>query len=129
MAGGLKMESPPYRGVKRASGQGAPRVSTALLASSQSFRAAVAAAASVCENRGLMQEGVVVDLLDEEIRHVGTRDEPAHPVARIDQGAIGVRLWPIGQDHGAHDHPVELAIADDAFLHILVVIDVAQQQM
>src|SRR5258708_39749719 len=28
-----------------------------------------------------------------------------------------------------HDHPVELATADDAFLHILVVIDAPQQQM
>jgi hypothetical protein len=31
-----------------------------------------------------MQKGVVVDLLDEEIRHVGPRDETACPVARID---------------------------------------------
>jgi hypothetical protein len=35
-----------------------------------------------------MQKGVVIDLLDEEIRHVG----------------------------GTHDHPVELAPADDLFL-------------
>jgi hypothetical protein len=77
----------------------------------------------------LMQKGVAVDLLDEEIRHVGARDEPACPAARIDQRAIGVRLRPIGQDHGTHDHPVELAPADDAFLHVLVVIDAPQQQM
>jgi hypothetical protein len=68
-----------------------------------------------------MQKGVVVDLLDEEIRYVGARDEPACPAARINQRAIGVRLRPIGQDHGTHDHPVELAVADDAFLHVLVV--------
>jgi hypothetical protein len=43
-----------------------------------------------------MQKGVVVDLLDEEIRHVSARDEPACPAARIDQRAIGVRLRPIG---------------------------------
>jgi hypothetical protein len=76
-----------------------------------------------------MQKGVAVDLLDEEIRHVGARDEPACSAARIDQRAIGVRLRPIGQDHGTHDHPVELARADDAFLHVLVVIDAPQQQM
>jgi hypothetical protein len=52
-----------------------------------------------------MQKGIVVDLLNEEIRHVCTRDEPACPVARIDQRAIGVSLRPIGQDHGTHDHP------------------------
>jgi hypothetical protein len=76
-----------------------------------------------------MQKGVVVDLLDEEIRYVGARDEPPCPAARIDQRAIGVRLRPIGQDHGTHDHPVELAPADDAFLQVLVVIDAPQQQM
>jgi hypothetical protein len=36
------------------------------------------------EHRRLMQKGVVVDLLDEEIGHVGPRDETACPVARID---------------------------------------------
>src|SRR5262249_15886477 len=41
----------------------------------------------------------------------------------------GFRLWPAGQDHGTHDHPVELAPADDAFLYVLVVIDAPQQQM
>src|SRR6516165_4112704 len=38
-------------------------------------------------------------------------------------------LRPAGQDHGTHDHPVELAPADDAFLYVLVVIDAPQQQM
>src|SRR5262249_38365324 len=57
------------------------------------------------------------------------RDEPACPIARIGQRAIGVSLWPIGQDHGTHDHPLELAPADDTFLHVLVVIDAPQQQM
>ena len=73
-----------------------------------------------------MQKGVVVDLLDEEIGPVGARDEPACPVARIGQRAIGVSLRPIGQDHGTHDHPVELAPADDALLHVLVVVDAPQ---
>ena len=76
-----------------------------------------------------MQKGVVLDLLDEEIRYVRARDEPPCPAARIDQRAIGVRLRPIGQDHRTHDHPVELARTDDAFLHVLVVIDAPQQQM
>jgi hypothetical protein len=31
-----------------------------------------------------MQKSVVVDLLDEEICHIGPRDETARPVARID---------------------------------------------
>ena len=82
---------------------------------------AATAFASAHEHRRLMQKGVVVDLLDEEIRHVGARDEPACPIARIGQRAIGVSLWPIGQDHGTHDHPLELAPADDPFLHVLVV--------
>ena len=56
-----------------------------------------------------MQKGIVINLLDKEIRDVGTRDEPATPVAWIDQRAIGVCLRPIGQDHGTHDHPVKLA--------------------
>src|SRR6516165_11004722 len=81
------------------------------------------------EHRRLMQKGVVIDLLDEEIRHVGPRDETAGPVARIDYRAIGFRPWPAGQDHGTHDHPVELAPADDAFLYVLVVIGAPQQQM
>src|SRR5262249_34985495 len=84
---------------------------------------------SAHENWGLMQKGGAVDLLNDEIRHVGARDEPAHPVARIDQCAIGVRLWPICRYYGRHDLPVELAIADDPFLHILVVVDAPQQQM
>src|SRR5215831_20295387 len=41
------------------------------------------------------------DLLDKEIRDVGARDEPASPVAWIDQRAIGVCLRLIGQDHGS----------------------------
>jgi len=90
---------------------------------------AATAFASAHEHRRLIQEGVVVDLLDEEIRHVGARDEPACPATRIDQRAIGVRPWPIGQDHGTHDHPVELAPADDTFLHVLVVINAPQEQM
>ena len=56
-----------------------------------------------------MYKGVVVDLLDEEIGHIGARDKPACPGAWIDQRAIGVRPRPIGQDHGTHDHPGELA--------------------
>src|SRR5438105_1460487 len=47
---------------------------------------------SAREYRRLTQKGVVVDLLDEKIRHVGARDESACPAARIDQRAIGVRL-------------------------------------
>src|SRR6266567_9387803 len=90
---------------------------------------AAAAFALAREHRRLMQKGVVVDLLDEKIRHVGARDEPACPIARIGQRAIGVSLWPIGQDHGTRDHPRELAPADDTFLHVLVVINAPQQQM
>jgi hypothetical protein len=40
-------------------------------------------------HRRLTQKGVVLDLLNEEIRHVGARDEPVCPVARI---AIGPRI-------------------------------------
>src|SRR5262249_44969022 len=76
-----------------------------------------------------MQKCVVVDLLNEEIRHIRPRDEPARPVAWINQRAVGVRLPPIGQDHGTHDHPVELAPADHSFLYILVVINASHQQM
>ena len=73
-----------------------------------------------------MQKGIVMNLLDKEIRDVGTRDEPATPVAWIDQRAIDVSLRPIGQDHGTHDHPVKLAPTDDPFLDVLVVIDAPQ---
>ena len=62
------------------------------------------------------EKGVVVDLLDKEIRHIGARDEPACPIARIGQRVIGVSLWP-------------LAPADDTFLHVLVVINAPQEQM
>jgi hypothetical protein len=71
--------------------------------------------ASAREHRRLMQKSVVVDLLDEEIRHVGARDESACPAAWINQRAIRARLRPVGQNHGTHDHPVELTSADDAF--------------
>ena len=57
---------------------------------------AAAAFASAREHRRLIQKSVVVDLLHEEIRYVGARDEPACSVTRIDQRAIGVRLRPIG---------------------------------
>jgi hypothetical protein len=40
-----------------------------------------------------------------------------------------MRLRPAGQDYGTHDHPVQLAPADDLFLYVLVVIDPPQQQM
>jgi hypothetical protein len=73
-----------------------------------------------------MQKGIVINLLDKEIRDVGTRDEPATPVAWIDQRVIGVCLRPIGQDHGTHNYPVKLAPTDDPFLHVLVVIDAPQ---
>jgi hypothetical protein len=41
--------------------------------------AAIAAFASAREHRRLMQKGVIVDLLDEEIRYVGARDEAPCP--------------------------------------------------
>ena len=44
---------------------------------------AATAFASAHEHRRLVQKNVVVDLLDEEIRHVGARDKPACPIARI----------------------------------------------
>src|SRR5262249_12921940 len=78
------------------------------------------------EHRRLMQKGIVINLLDKEIRDVGARDEPARPGAWIAQRAIGVSLRPIGQDHGTHDHPVKLAPTDDPFLHVLVGIDAPQ---
>ena len=39
---------------------------------------------SAREHRRLMQKRVVVDLLDDEIRHVGARYETACPVTQID---------------------------------------------
>ena len=36
------------------------------------------------EHRRLVEKGVVVDLLDEEVRHVGARDKSACPVAGAD---------------------------------------------
>src|SRR5262249_25317552 len=69
-----------------------------------------------------MQKSVVVDLLNEEIRHIRARDEPARPVAWIDQRGLAVRLRPSGQDYGPPDPQVELAPADYSFLRVLVVI-------
>jgi hypothetical protein len=90
---------------------------------------AAAAFASAHEHRRLMQKDVVVDLFDEKIRRVGPRDEPRMS-NRADRPTRDKRSSsPIGQDHGTHDHPVELAAADDAFLHVLVVIDAPRQQM
>ena len=40
-----------------------------------------------------MQKGVVVDLLDEEIRHVGARDEPACPIARLRREPSGKHVF------------------------------------
>ena len=61
--------------------------------------------ASARENRRLVQKGVVVDLFDEEIRHVGARDEPACPFVRINQCAIGICLRPVeGAENRKHHH-------------------------
>jgi hypothetical protein len=51
-------------------------------------------------------------------RPVVTRKREA--AARADEGP---------RTYGTHDHPVHVASADDAFLHVLVVIDAPQQQM
>jgi len=51
-------------------------------------------------------------------RPVVTRKREA--AARADEGP---------RTYGTHDHPVDVASADDAFLHVLVVIDAPQQQM
>src|SRR4029450_13616062 len=53
---------------------------------------------SAREHRRLMQKGIVVDLLDQEIRHVSARDETACPVARIDDRARGFRHCRAGTD-------------------------------
>jgi len=54
---------------------------------------AATAFASAHEHRRLMQKGVVVDLLDEEIRHVGARDEPACPIARLRREPSGKHVF------------------------------------
>ena len=41
-------------------------------------------------------KAVVVDLLDEEIRHIGPRDESRGPVVRIDQHAVCARTRSVG---------------------------------
>jgi hypothetical protein len=89
----------PARSILSIAASARPTLMYALAASSSRDEVAAPGGYSVTsarENRGLMQKGVVVDLLNEEIRHVGARDEPTCPVARIDQSAIGVRLRPIG---------------------------------
>ena len=52
-----------------------------------------------------VNKACIVDLLHKKIRHVGTRDEPGAPVARIDQHAIRPRARPGGQDGRANDCP------------------------
>ena len=70
----------------------------------------------------------VVDLLDQEVRHVGTGDEPRGPVARIDQNTIAPRPWSVRQNGWTNDRPVEPTAADDAFLHILVGVNAAKEE-
>jgi len=80
-------------------------------ASQKQWPPAAAALASARENRRLMQKGVVVDLLNEEIRHVGARDEPASPTVEMIRYAE-VRIRPphgalqrmsLEQDRARHD--------------------------
>src|SRR5262249_31395697 len=47
------------------------------------------------EHRRLMQKGIVINLLDKEIRDVGAWDEPASPVEGSDPRAVGV--WTSGR--------------------------------
>ena len=54
--------------------------------------------ASARERRHLMKKARIVDLCDEEFRHIGARDEPGGPVARIDQHTICARARSVGQD-------------------------------
>src|SRR6476646_5131296 len=80
------------------------------------------------ERRRLAQKARVVDLLDQEVRHVGARDEPRGPVARIDQDMIAPRPWSVRQNGWTNDRPVEPTAADDAFLHILVGVNAAKEE-
>src|SRR5215468_7956849 len=75
-----------------------------------------------------MDKGVVVDLLEEEIRHVGARDEPTCPTARINYRAIAVRFRSIRQDYGTRS-PSRAWSAEHTFLHVLIVVDATQQQV
>ena len=80
---------------------------------------------SAGERRRLAQKARLVDLLDQEVRHVGSGDEPGSPVARIDQDTIAPRPWSVHQNGWTNDRPVEPTTADDAFLHILVGVNLA----
>ena len=43
-----------------------------------------------------VEKAIVIDLLDEEIRHISSRDESRGPVARIDQHAVCARARSVG---------------------------------
>jgi hypothetical protein len=51
---------------------------------------------SADERGRLVNEACIVDLLDKEVRHVGARDEPGAPVARVDEHAIRSCTPPVG---------------------------------
>ena len=74
-----------------------------------------------------MKRARIVDLCDEEFRHIGARDEPGGPVARIDQHTICARARSVGQDGRTNNCPVEPAPADDTLLQVLVGIDTPEE--
>src|SRR6476646_4513953 len=67
--------------------------------------------ASAGQHWRLANKACIVDLPDEKIRHVGARDGPRAPVARIDQDAVRPRARPVCQDGRANDGPVQTAPA------------------
>ena len=54
--------------------------------------------------------------------------QPISPLVSIGEYAVGPGSRPTRQQARTGDHPVEHAVADDLFLHILVVVDALQEE-
>ena len=54
------------------------------------------ATASAGQHGRSVEKAIVIDLLDEEICHIGSRDESRGPVVRIDQHAVCARVRSVG---------------------------------
>ncbi len=102
-----------------------PATTDALAAAAAQHDASVV---SVDQQRCFPEAGVVVDLLHEEVSHARARDFSHSPLVSIDEHAVGSGSRPARQQARTGDHPVERAVADDLFLHILVVVDAPQQK-
>src|SRR5689334_16637346 len=75
-----------------------------------------------------MQPGIGAQLVEDERRHVLSRNASAMEGGEIRQGPDWATAWLIGQDGGPNENPVEPAISDDGFLAVLVGVHLLQEK-